>query len=180
MAETASELLHGTLETLILKTLTGAAATCYGIARAIETRPTASSTSRKARSTRLSTAWNDASWSRRNGGVRARPAREVLSPHRAGTPPARRPQTAEWTRFAGAISKVLLAGTSRFYRWPWKVRVEDEVDEELAFHVDMRISELRARGLSEQEARREATRRFGDFDRMRACCARWGPGGTST
>jgi putative ABC transport system permease protein len=57
---------------------------------------------------------------------------------------------------------------SRFYRWPWKVRVEDEVDEEIAFHIEMRTRELRGRGLSETEARREAERRIGDLDRMRA------------
>ncbi|HEX7136967.1 MAG TPA: ABC transporter permease [Vicinamibacterales bacterium] len=57
---------------------------------------------------------------------------------------------------------------SRFYRWPWKVRVEDEVDEELAFHLEMRTRELQGRGLSERDARREAERRLGNLNRMRA------------
>jgi len=57
---------------------------------------------------------------------------------------------------------------SRFYRWPWKVRVEDEVDEELAFHIEMRTRELCDRGVPEADARREAHRRIGDLDRMRA------------
>jgi len=48
--------------------------------------------------------------------------------------------------------------------------VAAEVDEELEAHLAMRIEELRARGLSEAEARREALRRFGDLDAARAYC----------
>ena len=48
----------------------------------------------------------------------------------------------------------------RCYRRPWKEQVRDEVDEELAFHVEMRTRELIAKGLSPDEARREAERRL--------------------
>ncbi|HTY43163.1 MAG TPA: ABC transporter permease [Thermoanaerobaculia bacterium] len=48
--------------------------------------------------------------------------------------------------------------------------VAAEVDEELESHLAMRVEELRAKGLSEAEARREALRRFGDFDAVRASC----------
>jgi predicted permease len=42
------------------------------------------------------------------------------------------------------------------------------VDEELAFHLEMRTRELQERGLSQGDARREAERRLGNLDRMRA------------
>ena len=48
--------------------------------------------------------------------------------------------------------------------------VASEVDEELEGHLAMRIEELRGRGLSEAEARREALRRFGDLEAARAYC----------
>jgi putative ABC transport system permease protein len=48
--------------------------------------------------------------------------------------------------------------------------VAAEVDEELAVHLEMRIEELRARGLPADEARREALRQFGDLDGTRRYC----------
>src|SRR5215213_1422920 len=47
-----------------------------------------------------------------------------------------------------------------------------EIDEELSFHIDRRIDELRARGLSSDAARREALRQFGDVDTTRRYCRR--------
>jgi predicted permease len=48
--------------------------------------------------------------------------------------------------------------------------VSVEVDEELRLHLELRERELRARGLSPEEARREARRRFGDVDFTRRYC----------
>jgi len=48
--------------------------------------------------------------------------------------------------------------------------VWEEVDAELAFHVEMRTRELVARGMSPAEARTEAERRFGDLARVNATC----------
>ncbi|HEX7779206.1 MAG TPA: permease prefix domain 1-containing protein, partial [Vicinamibacterales bacterium] len=45
-----------------------------------------------------------------------------------------------------------------------------EVDRELSFHLDMRVRELIDQGLSPEEARRQALRRFGDYDESRAEC----------
>jgi len=56
---------------------------------------------------------------------------------------------------------------NRFSRWPFKPRVDDEVDEELAFHIEMRTRELVERGVDPAKAKREAERRFGDLGRMR-------------
>lgn len=48
--------------------------------------------------------------------------------------------------------------------------VRDEVDEELRAHLRMRVEELRLRGLSIDEARREALRQFGDLEGTRQYC----------
>ena len=45
-----------------------------------------------------------------------------------------------------------------------------EVDRELSFHLDMRVRELIDQGLSPEEARRQALRRFGDYDESREAC----------
>lgn len=54
--------------------------------------------------------------------------------------------------------------------------VRTEVEEELAFHVEMRVRELVARGWDEGEARAEALRRFGDIERVKADCLDLGEG----
>jgi len=43
-----------------------------------------------------------------------------------------------------------------------------DADEELQFHLAMRVAEFRALGMSEAEAAIEAQRRFGDADEFRA------------
>ena len=50
--------------------------------------------------------------------------------------------------------------------------IRDEVDEELRVHLEMRIDELRAKGLSPDDARREAVRTFGDVEGTRRYCRR--------
>ena len=51
---------------------------------------------------------------------------------------------------------------------PTRAGVRDDVDQELRFHLEGRIEELMARGLSREEAEAEARRRFGDPDRIGA------------
>ena len=59
----------------------------------------------------------------------------------------------------------------RELRWRfWSVPVEREVDSELAFHLEMRVRELIDRGMSPNEARAAALRRFGDVDRITEVC----------
>ena len=50
--------------------------------------------------------------------------------------------------------------------------VRDEVDEEIRVHLEMRVRELRAHGVSLEDARREALRRFGDLEATREYCRR--------
>ncbi|MGH7619393.1 MAG: ABC transporter permease, partial [Gemmatimonadaceae bacterium] len=48
--------------------------------------------------------------------------------------------------------------------------VRRDVDDELAFHLAMRETRLRARGLQPGDAEAEARRRFGDIDAVRTAC----------
>jgi len=57
----------------------------------------------------------------------------------------------------------------RYVRF-WGTSVDEDVDDELAFHLEMRASDYRARGLSEAEARAAAARRFGDARGARSAC----------
>ncbi len=54
--------------------------------------------------------------------------------------------------------------------WLWKPKVEDEVSDEVAFHLEMRVREYVARGMTPDEARRAALARFGDLERAQARC----------
>ena len=45
--------------------------------------------------------------------------------------------------------------------------IHDEIDEEMRFHIDMRAEENVRRGMTPEEARREAERRFGGLTRMK-------------
>jgi len=104
----APELLHGTLDTLILKTLVPARCHGYGIARAIEDAtdsvvfveegslyPALYRMERKG--------WIEAEWGTSELGRRAKFYR--LTPRGRKQLAA---QTAEWSRFASAVSRVLL------------------------------------------------------------------------
>jgi PadR family transcriptional regulator, regulatory protein PadR len=102
------ELLHGTLDTLVLKTLTGGRLHGYGIARAIEDAtddvveigegslyPALYRMERKE--------WIEAEWGVTELGRRAKFYRLTPKGRRQLTA-----QAAEWARFAAAISRVLI------------------------------------------------------------------------
>lgn len=111
MDDGSSELLHGTLDTLILKTLTAGRRHGYGIARAIEQATDGvveveegslyPALYRLERKGIVEAEWGTSELNRRAKFYRLTPrGRKALAT-----------QTAEWARFAGAVSKVLLAGT---------------------------------------------------------------------
>ena len=52
----------------------------------------------------------------------------------------------------------------------WKASVDQEVDAELDFHVEMRARELIARGMDPAAARAQAIARFGDIRAVNAAC----------
>jgi putative ABC transport system permease protein len=63
-------------------------------------------------------------------------------------------------------------GVRRAFRLPWRGRAQTgrDIDDEVGFHLEMRIAELCARGLTPEDARVEALRRFGDTEELRNFC----------
>jgi putative ABC transport system permease protein len=54
--------------------------------------------------------------------------------------------------------------------WLWRVPREQEIDEEIALHVEMRTREFMARGLDRKAARAMAIERMGDVARVKQTC----------
>ncbi len=54
--------------------------------------------------------------------------------------------------------------------WLWRIDIIQEVDEELAFHVEMRTHELIDKGLDPRIAREMVLARLGDTDRLKRTC----------
>jgi predicted permease len=61
------------------------------------------------------------------------------------------------------------SGRKRLFRLPWRSarQIRADVDEELRFHLDMRVEGLLALGYSVEAARAQAVREFGDVDDAR-------------
>ena len=61
---------------------------------------------------------------------------------------------------------------SRFFQFPWRSRkqIAADIDDEMTFHLDMRIAELQMQGLDAAEASRRAREEFGDLEFTRAYC----------
>ena len=57
-----------------------------------------------------------------------------------------------------------------------KPSVENEVDEELNFHIDMQTTEYESRGISREQSRAMAETRFGNVSRIKKECVRIGSG----
>ena len=54
--------------------------------------------------------------------------------------------------------------------WLWRIPVDQEVDEEIAFHIEMRTRELIERGVDPQTAREIVFARVGDVSRLKRTC----------
>lgn len=54
--------------------------------------------------------------------------------------------------------------------WLWRVPLDQEVDDELAFHIDMRTRELVEKGVDSRVAREMVLARFGDATRLKRTC----------
>ena len=54
--------------------------------------------------------------------------------------------------------------------WLWRVPLDQEVDEEIAFHVEMRTRALVERGMDPRAAREAALARIGDLGRLKRTC----------
>jgi putative ABC transport system permease protein len=62
------------------------------------------------------------------------------------------------------------AATWRRYLRFWGPRAEADVDDELRFHIEMRVRDCMTRGMTEADARAATARRLGDLATMRAEC----------
>ena len=58
--------------------------------------------------------------------------------------------------------------------WLWRVPLAQEVDEEIAHHIDLKVRELVAHGMDAASAREEVLARFGDMDRVKRTCMELG------
>src|SRR5215213_2799506 len=58
----------------------------------------------------------------------------------------------------------------RRYRRFWRADPARDVDEELAFHIEMRVEEMRRAGMTEAQAREATMQRFGSFATVREEC----------
>src|ERR1700686_4172075 len=58
----------------------------------------------------------------------------------------------------------------------WKPRLDEEIADELAFHLEMRAREYADRGLAPAAAMAAARRRFGDLAQVKAACRGIGRG----
>jgi putative ABC transport system permease protein len=54
--------------------------------------------------------------------------------------------------------------------WLWRVPINEEVDEELAFHIEMRTRELVERGMEVRAAREIVLSRIGDLGQLKRTC----------
>jgi predicted permease len=63
-------------------------------------------------------------------------------------------------------------GVRRAFRLPWRGRAQTDrdIDDEVGLHLEMRIADLCAAGLTPEVARAEALRRFGDAEALRDYC----------
>jgi len=54
--------------------------------------------------------------------------------------------------------------------WLWRVPLDQEVDEEIALHIELRTRELVERGMDPKTAREMVLVRLGDLDRLKRTC----------
>ena len=177
MPDPTIDFLKGTLDLMILKTLSWGPSHGYGIARWIEdcTDDTLSveegslypALHRLEERGLIVAEWGTTDLNRRAKFYR-------LSA--AGKKQLRASQQ-YWSRFAGCRRQSPRQRTAprmtpswrRYLRF-WGARVGEDVDDELAFHVEMRVRDYIARGMSEREARDTARRRFGNHIHIRDNC----------
>jgi hypothetical protein len=58
--------------------------------------------------------------------------------------------------------------------WLWRVPIEQEVEEEIAFHIEMRTRRLVERGMDATAAREAVLANLGDLNRLKRTCVNLG------
>src|SRR4029078_6723328 len=112
------------------------------------------------------------------GRLREQPEGEVLLAHRARPRPAARRDgdvaTVRERRRPDSRDEMTMRmppGVRRILRLPdTRDRLTRELDEEVRFHVEMRVARLIAQGVPYDDARVEALRRFGGVDDLGVYC----------
>src|SRR5689334_19227608 len=104
------------------------------------------------------------------GRIGARPPRQALSPHAPGTRAAQRRnrRVAPIRRRGLENSPCPMKRSLR--SWLWRVPIDREVDDEIAFHIEMRTRELVERGVDPKTAREIVLARVGDVSRLKRTC----------
>src|SRR5204863_4442745 len=111
---------------------------------------------------------------RRVGDVGTRAPREVLSIDAARTDATRR-RNRSLARIRGRRLENPAGAMKKDPRtWVWVPPVEQEVDEELAFHLEMHTRDLIANGMAPDAARESARQRLGNLHRLRRECVSLG------
>src|SRR5215471_16255166 len=104
------------------------------------------------------------------GHVGARPAREVLQADAPWAQAADRGNRRVAAILGRRVEDAARAMKQSLRSWLWAVPVEQEVDEELAFHLDMHTRDLIAKGMDPRAARQAALDRVGDLQQLRRVC----------
>src|SRR5436190_24386682 len=97
------------------------------------------------------------------GHVRVGPTRQVVLPDRRRSRAARGRDSHVAPILCGHFQSPPRAMKRSLRSWIWRVPLRREVDEEIAFHIDMRTRELIEQGMDSQAARELASARLGDI-----------------
>ena len=184
MSQTTLTLLQGTVDLLILRALQAGPAHGYAVSRWVHERTDGVLSMEDAALYQALHRLEGAAGSRSSGGFGEQPPRQVLT---------RSPATADGrcaarSRCGGATPRpcsrssrrrevrMRPRGVKRLFAFPFRTRtdVRTDVNEEFAFHLDMRTEELVRLGQPEAEARAQALREFGNAARGAAACVREG------
>ena len=164
-AKTTNALLHGALDALILKTLMRGATTAMPSRATSRTRPATRSSSKTARSIPRSIAssgrgWVEAEWGTSELGRRAKlyriteTGREQLAAENGGVEEVR------GRRLEGAVRVMKRSLRS----WLWRVPLDQEIDEELALHLELRSASWSSAAWIRRPRASWRHQRMGDVD----------------
>src|SRR5688572_9438278 len=104
------------------------------------------------------------------GRVRARAPRQAVSPYAAGPRAACRGNRDLAPIFRRRLQDPPRTMKRSLRSWLWRVPLDQEVDEELALHVELRTRELVDCGLDPKTARDIVLSRIGDLGELRRTC----------
>ena len=162
------ELLQGTLDMLILKTLQWGPQHGYGIVQALRLQSGEVLQAMETGSLTLPCiGWNDRSWVRLSmEAVREQTTSPLLPDHATREEATRfRSKPLGTDRRSNQLSNARLSGGGQSVNRRWRIgpwRLKNDLREEIEAHLKMSFADHIARGESEEEARQAAMREFGN------------------